>query len=160
MTASETRHSLLDEMPAPGDRSIRTVQFVGRDRTGAFALGLVRAMGDDALAYVSDGRSSGTWLSGSLSDAKLALSGRGKDRIEGRLSPGVVKGEGEVAGRHIEFQLETADQAAGVYRRLDRARSGTLESAWIVGNDGAVVGLTTSGDRVVLGYRLEGDDTG
>lgn len=121
------------------------VVYAGRANTGRLAIA-VAVKGEQAAAYLCDGRSVEAWLRGTAVQGKIDLftkdrSGRLTAALDGRDLAGVAS----LGGREYSFTIGVAGPPAGLYR----GRDGSTTIGWIVLPDGSQVGIATTGDSSV-----------
>ncbi|MCM0676622.1 hypothetical protein NCC78_18300 [Micromonospora phytophila] len=97
-----------------------------------------------ATAYVCDGRRLEIWLRGTVTDGKLALTGKEGARLTGTVDGGKAAGELVVGTRRWTF---TATAAAGtapvLYRATASVRDAGVDGGWIMRPDGTQIGVVT-----------------
>ena len=105
---------------------------------------------DRVLAYVCDGKSTGTWFSGAPSeDGTLALTATDGARLSGRIADGALSGTVTLAGDPSPrpFHSKSVSAPAGLYRARGEGRGQPAVGGWIVLADGSQRGgvRTSSG---------------
>jgi len=93
-----------------------------------------------AVAYVCDGRRTEAWLSGTLTDGKLALRGKGGS-LSGSVRGNAVFGTVKVGDRSWPYSAQIAKRPAGLYRADAALRGVRNRIGWIVLQDGRQVGI-------------------
>ena len=116
--------------------------YVGRDAARRTSVAVAVRDGKVA-AYVCDGRSVESWLTGTAS-GKTATLVAGSDRLVAEATEGALHVTGTVRGRPVDVTAALASAPAGLYR-LD-GDSTTI--GWIIQPDGTQVGLKVSGGIV------------
>ncbi len=116
--------------------AVYTGRTTGREATLAIAV-----KGNRAVAYVCDGRSVESWLTGTHAAGRLTLRSKSGDQLAGTLATGAVTGTVTVRGRQLPFTIDKADPPAGLYR--GKTSSSTI--GWIVLPDGSQVGIDNDG---------------
>jgi hypothetical protein len=108
----------------------------------------VVVQGDQALAYVCDGRSVGHWLGGEVVDGSLQLASAAGTHLDARIEAGVVEGTLRLGGKALAFTARPAVEGrTGLYRLEDEPEPGyTL--GWIQLETG-IRGLATSSKGTV-----------
>jgi len=139
-----SEQSTTSASPSPtgtskGDQFPDKVVYAGRtdDKGAAIA---VAVLGDQAAAYLCDGRNVESWLRGTAEDGELKLRAKNGDRLEATLNGSKITGEIEVGDEKLEFTIGEAKRPAGLYR----ARGSDTTIGWIVLPDGSQVGIQTS----------------
>jgi hypothetical protein len=117
--------------------------YVGRDATRRISVAVAVRDGK-AAAYVCDGKSLESWLTGTVSGATAMLTAGG-DRLVAELDADWLTVSGTVRGRAVHIRAKLASEPAGLYR-LSGTNGTTI--GWIVQPDGSQVGLETQRDRV------------
>jgi hypothetical protein len=110
--------------------------YVGRDAARRTSVAV--AVRDGKLAaYVCDGKSVESWLTGTAVGTTATLTAGG-DRLVAQVVAGGLHITGTVHGRTVDVTAALASAPAGLYR-LDAANGTTV--GWIVQPDGTQVGL-------------------
>jgi hypothetical protein len=122
---------------------LSTAVYVGRDAARRTSVAIAVKEGKVA-AYVCDGKSVESWLTGTAVGTTATLTG-GSDRLLAELVTGELRVTGTVRGRPVEVTATLASAPAGLYR----VSSGGTTIGWIVQPDGTQVGLQTNGTEVV-----------
>jgi hypothetical protein len=117
--------------------------YVGRDATRRISVAVAVRDGK-AAAYVCDGKSLESWLTGTVSGATAMLTAGG-DRLVAELDADWLTVAGTVRGRAVHIRAKLASEPAGLYR-LSGTNGTTI--GWIVQPDGSQVGLETQRDCV------------
>jgi hypothetical protein len=117
--------------------------YVGRDATRRISVAVAVRDGK-AAAYVCDGKSLESWLTGTVSGATAMLTAGG-DRLVAELDADWLTVSGTVRGRAVHIRAKLASEPAGLYR-LSGTNGTTI--GWIVQPDGSQVGLETQNGRV------------
>jgi hypothetical protein len=121
--------------PATAAAYLSTAVYVGRDAARRTSVAVAVRDGKVA-AYVCDGRSVESWLTGTASGTTATLSG-GSDRLVAEVKEGGLHVTGTVRGRPVDMTAALASVPAGLYR-LD-TNGATV--GWIIQPDGTQVGL-------------------
>jgi hypothetical protein len=116
--------------------------YVGRDAARRTSVAVAVRNGKVA-AYVCDGRSVESWLTGTATGTTATLVAGG-DRLVAEVTEGALRVTGTVRGRPVDVTAALASAPAGLYR-LD-GNSTTI--GWIIQPDGTQVGLKVSGGVV------------
>jgi hypothetical protein len=114
------------------------IVYAGRTKDRSTALA-VAVLGDQAAAYVCDGRSVESWLRGTAKDGEVKLTSKTGDKLEAKLEGAVLTGTIEVRDRRHTFAIKEAKKPAGLYR----ARGSKTVIGWIILEDGSEVGIET-----------------
>lgn len=114
-------------------------------------VGLVVDQDDDkVLAYVCDGKSVGTWLTGAPNeDGTLSLTAADGARVSGRIAGGELAGTVTLPGDPTPhaFKARSVSEPAGLYRNKGEVQGQPAVGGWIVLADGSQRGgiRTSSG---------------
>ena len=95
---------------------------------------------DKVLAYVCDGKSIGTWLTGKPGDdGTLTLAAADGARLTGRIAGGRLSGTVALPGHSAPhpFTASTVSAPAGLYRAKGEVRGQSAVGGWIVLADGS-----------------------
>ncbi|MEP6651546.1 MAG: hypothetical protein ABJA74_16775, partial [Lapillicoccus sp.] len=114
--------------------------YVGRDAARRTSVAMAVRDGKVA-AYVCDGKSVESWLTGTASGTTATLTS-GSDRLVAELRTGELHVTGTVHGRPVDVVARLSSTPAGLYR-LSMTDGTTV--GWIVQPDGTQVGLETRG---------------
>ena len=116
------------------------VVYAGRtdDDTAAIA---VAVLGDQAAAYLCDGRNVEAWFRGTVEGGDLSLKSKSGGTLQAELDGDHIKGTVQVNNDTLRFEINEAKKPAGLYR----ARGSQTTIGWIVLEDGSQVGVQTSG---------------
>lgn len=145
--ASATKHADDDQFP-------HKAVYAGRSEDGHLAVA-VAVLGDQAAAYICDGRSREAWLRGTVDGDRVRLTSRHGYRLTAELDDGRLEGVVIGDGRRWEFEIRPAEKPAGLYR----AKGSTTTVGWIRLSDGSVVGIATDADGTSeAAPTLESDD--
>lgn len=117
------------------------VVYAGKASTGRLAIA-VAVKGEQAAAYLCDGRNVEAWLRGTAAQGKAVLSTKdGSSRLTAALDGQDLTGVVSIGGREYPFTIGVASPPAGLYRGAD----GSTTIGWIVLPDGSQVGIATTG---------------
>ena len=111
--------------------------YVGRASDGRTTVALAVSK-DRAAAYLCDGRSAESWLSGRVSGASAELSGAGSTLTAQRTETGATA-TFTLNGHTLTAAVTPAAKPAGLYRA--RTSNGRTTIGWIVLPDGTQVGI-------------------
>jgi hypothetical protein len=147
------------EAPAPTTTAAPAfateVVYAGRATNSRLAIA-VAVKGDQAAAYLCDGRSVEAWLRGTAAQGRVVLSTKdGKSRLTAALDGQNLAGTASVGGRDYPFVIGVAKPPAGLYRGSD----GSTTLGWIVLPDGSQVGIATTGDSSMPAPELNPQDS-
>lgn len=117
----------------------------------------VTVQGDEATAYVCDGKAVEAWYQGVAKDGTVELEGKGGDTLTGTLDGDTITGTISAQGESWTFTAEQARQPAGLYR----SSNGSVTTGWIRQSDGSVTGLASNGKPagpldIATAQRVEG----
>jgi len=137
-TASESDED--EESPEEDDKFPEEVVYAGRaeDNAGAVA---VAVLGDQAAAYFCDGRNVESWFRGTVEGTDISLTSKSDVTLEARLDGDHIKGSVQINNDTVKFEIDEAKRPAGLYR----ARGSKTTIGWIVLEDGAQLGVQTTG---------------
>ena len=134
--------------PPPAEPAAEAVQTVYTGRSDPRAVTVAIAVdGDQAAAYVCDGKKIEAWLEGTLTGGQISLQGENGARLTGTVAGDDVSGTvWASADKKWQFTATTAAPPAGLYRA--QSEDGSSRIGWIVLPDGEQVGvLSRSGER-------------
>lgn len=116
------------------------VVYAGRteDRPAAIA---VAVLGNQAAAYLCDGRNVEAWFRGTVEGENISAESKSGATLQAELDGKEIKGTVQVENDTLEFEIDEAKQPAGLYR----ARGSKTTIGWIVLQDGSQVGVQTTG---------------
>jgi hypothetical protein len=116
------------------------VVYAGRaeDNAGAVA---VAVLGDQAAAYFCDGRNVESWFRGPVEGTDISLTSKSDATLEARLDGDHIKGSVQINDDTVKFEIDEAKKPAGLYR----AGGSKTTIGWIVLEDGAQLGVQTTG---------------
>ena len=137
-TASPNRTATAE--PA-GDEFPNKVVYAGRTDDDRAAIA-VAVLGDQASAYLCDGRNVESWMRGTAQDGELKLRAKNGDTLEAKLDGSKIEGKIEIGDEKLDFRVGEAKRPAGLYR----ARGTKYTIGWIVLSDGSQVGIETRND--------------
>ena len=116
------------------------VVYAGRTDDGSATIA-VAVLGDQAAAYLCDGRSVESWFRGTVEGADISLKSKSGATLEATLDGDHIKGTVEIKNDTQKFEINEANKPAGLYR----ARGSKATIGWIVLEDGSQVGVQTTG---------------
>ena len=116
------------------------VVYAGRTDDGSTTIA-VAVLGDQAAAYLCDGRSVESWFRGTVEGADVSLKSKSGATLEATLDGDHIKGTVEIKNDTQKFEINEANKPAGLYR----ARGSKATIGWIVLEDGSQVGVQTTG---------------
>jgi hypothetical protein len=130
------------------------VVYAGRASASQLAIA-VAVKGDQAAAYLCDGRSIEAWLRGTAEQGKVVLSTKdGSARLTAALDGQNLAGTASVGGREYPFVIGVAEPPAGLYRGSE----GSTTIGWIGLPDGSQVGIARTGGSPVPAPALDPQD--
>jgi hypothetical protein len=118
------------------------VVYAGRTDDDSAAIA-VAILGDQAAAYLCDGRDVESWLRGTVKGDEISLTSKKGASLEARLVHGALEGKIEVADKDLHFTITEAKPPGGLYR----ARGAKTTIGWIILPDGSQVGIQTTGEE-------------
>lgn len=126
---------------APAPQFPAEVVYAGRANTSRLAIA-VAVKGEQAVAYLCDGRNVEAWLRGTATQGKVDVSTKdGSGRLTAALDGQNLTGVATIGGREYPFTIGVAAAPAGLYR----GDGGSTTIGWIVLPDGSQVGIATTG---------------
>ena len=134
--APTTAPTAVPTTPAYAAAYLSPAVYVGRDATRRTRVAVAVRDGTVA-AYVCDGKSVESWLTGTATGTTATLTAGG-DRLVAEVAGGGLHITGTVRGRPVDVTAAPASAPAGLYR-LDATNGTTV--GWIVQPDGTQVGL-------------------
>jgi hypothetical protein len=116
------------------------VVYAGRTDDGPAAIA-VAVLGNQAAAYVCDGRNVESWFRGTVEGGRITLKSKSGATLQAELDGDHLKGTVEINNDTQKFEINEANKPAGLYR----ARGSKTTIGWIVLEDGSQVGVQTTG---------------
>ena len=116
------------------------VVYAGRTDDGPAAIA-VAVLGNQAAAYVCDGRNVESWFRGTVEGGRLSLKSKSGEALQAELDGDHLKGTVQIKSGTQKFEINEASKPAGLYR----ARGSKTTIGWIVLEDGSQVGVQTTG---------------
>ncbi|HEV2930013.1 MAG TPA: hypothetical protein VGW74_15070 [Propionibacteriaceae bacterium] len=129
------------------------VVYAGRTDDDSAAIA-VAILGDQAAAYLCDGRDVESWLRGTVKGDEISLTSKKGASLEARLVHGALEGKIEVADKEQHFTINEAKPPAGLYR----ARGAKTTIGWIILPDGSQEGIQTTGEESTAAPKLDPDN--
>jgi hypothetical protein len=126
------------------------VVYAGRTDEGTAAVA-VAVLGDQAAAYVCDGRSVESWFRGTVERGNISLESKSGATLEAELDGDHLKGTVQIGNDTQKFEINEAKRPAGLYR----ARGSGTTIGWIVLEDGSQVGVQTTGTETTPAPQLD-----
>ena len=156
-TADQTTGAATSPSPPPTNTAVATssvsasesvednkfpekVVYAGRTDEGSATIA-VAVLGDQAAAYLCDGRSVESWFRGPVEGADISLKSKSGATLQATLDGDHIKGTVEIKNGTQKFEINEANKPAGLYR----ARGSKTTIGWIVLEDGSQVGVQTTG---------------
>lgn len=97
----------------------------------------VTVEGANVIAYACDGATTETWLSGTITDGKIDITGKNNSRMTGTLNGDDLVGEIELGDEQWDYTAGKVQAPAGLYV----AEQNGEKVAWIVDAAGSVTGV-------------------
>jgi hypothetical protein len=116
------------------------VVYAGRTDDGPAAIA-VAVLGNQAAAYVCDGRTVESWFRGTVEGGRLSLKSKSGETVQAELDGDHLKGTVQIKNETQKFEINEASKPAGLYR----VRGSKTTIGWIVLEDGSQVGVQTTG---------------
>jgi hypothetical protein len=128
------------------------VVYAGRTDDGPAAIA-VAVLGNQAAAYVCDGRNVESWFRGTVEGGRLSLKSKSGEALQAELDGDHLKGTVQIKNDTQKFEINEASKLAGLYR----ARGSKTTIGWIVLEDGSQVGVQTTGADSSAAPQLDPD---
>ena len=129
------------------------VVYTGRTDDGPAAIA-VAVLGNQAAAYVCDGRNVESWFRGTVEGGRLSLKSKSGEALQAELDGDHLKGTVQIKSGTQKFEINEASKPAGLYR----ARGSKTTIGWIVLEDGSQVGVQTTGADSSAAPQLDPDN--
>jgi hypothetical protein len=129
------------------------VVYAGRTDDGPAAIA-VAVLGNQAAAYVCDGRNVESWFRGTVEGGRLSLKSKSGEALQAELDGDHLKGTVQIKNDTQKFEINEASRPAGLYR----ARGSKTTIGWIVLEDGSQVGVQTTGADSSAAPQLDPDN--
>ena len=129
------------------------VVYAGRTDDGPAAIA-VAVLGNQAAAYVCDGRNVESWFRGTVEGGRLSLKSKSGEALQAELDGDHLKGTVQIKNGTQKFEINEASKPAGLYR----ARGSKTTIGWIVLEDGSQVGVQTTGADSSAAPQLDPDN--
>jgi hypothetical protein len=129
------------------------VVYAGRTDDGPAAIA-VAVLGNQAAAYVCDGRNVESWFRGTVEGGRLSLKSKNGEALQAELDGDHLKGTVQIKNDTQKFEINEASRPAGLYR----ARGSKTTIGWIVLEDGSQVGVQTTGADSSAAPQLDPDN--
>jgi hypothetical protein len=129
------------------------VVYTGRTDDGPAAIA-VAVLGNQAGAYVCDGRNVESWFRGTVEGGRLSLKSKSGEALQAELDGDHLKGTVQIKNDTQKFEINEASRPAGLYR----ARGSKTTIGWIVLEDGSQVGVHTTGADSSAAPQLDPDN--
>jgi hypothetical protein len=121
----------------------RTAVTFAAKVTGSRAYIALASRGEQAIAYVCDGRRVESWLRGSTAGGLLSLTGPNGGRIIGTVDGGLATGSFRLSTGSWQFQAPVVRPPSGLYAASAIVRRARVTAGWIVLPSGKQVGVLT-----------------
>ncbi len=137
------------DTPPAAEAEVVEQNWIGELENGASIA--ITIKGGKAEAYVCDGRSMELWLSGTVANGKIELTGNDA-RLSGVIRGDSATGEMVVGVRRWKFTARPGEDAAvksgtgtapAIYRATDEVRKAGIDGGWIMLPDGTQIGIVT-----------------
>jgi hypothetical protein len=129
------------------------VVYAGRTDDGPAAIA-VAVLGNQAAAYVCDGRNVESWFRGTVEGGRITLESKSGATLQAELDGDHLKGTVQIKNGTQKFEINQANKPAGLYR----ARRSNTAIGWIVLEDGSQVGVQTTGTDSSAAPQLDPDN--
>jgi hypothetical protein len=126
------------------------VVYAGRTDDGPAAIA-VAVLGNQAAAYVCDGRNVESWFRGSVDGGRISLKSKSGEMLRAELDGDHIKGTVQIKNDTQKFEINEASKPAGLYR----ARGSETTIGWIVLEDGSQVGVQITGTESTAAPQLD-----
>lgn len=139
--------------PAPTREAVYTGHTSGNEVTVAVAVS-----GEEASAYICDGKRVESWLEGTVSGEQVNLQGRNGAQLTATLSDDAALGMVTVAEQQLPFSAAVAGPPAGIYEGRATVDGEPNRIGWIVLPSGRQVGINNVAGKREPAPALEPDD--
>ncbi|WP_223256400.1 hypothetical protein [Micromonospora endophytica] len=144
-----------EQDPSSAGTEVNSVEqnWIGQLENGATIA--ITVKNGKAEAYVCDGREMEVWLSGTVRDGKIELTGKDA-KLDGIIRGDSASGEMVVGVRRWKFEAQPEEKVveeanvkvgeattAAIYRASDEARKAGIDGGWIFLPDGNQIGIVT-----------------
>jgi hypothetical protein len=126
------------------------VVYAGRTDDGSAAIA-VAVLGDQAAAYLCDGRNVESWFRGTVEGANISLKSKSGATLQATLDDDHIKGTVEIKNDTLRFEINEAKKPAGLYR----ASGSKTTIGWIVLEDGSQVGVQSTDTETSAAPQLD-----
>lgn len=128
-----------DAAAPPAEQQAAEAVYVGRTEPEALTVAIA-VTGDQAAAYLCDGKKVEAWMQGTVTDGQVTLEGEEGGRLTGTIDGDTVTGTAWLSQtRKWEFSATVAGPPAGLYTAEDA--DGGIRVGWIVLPSGEQVGV-------------------
>ncbi|MGH3822322.1 MAG: hypothetical protein ACRDRA_05720 [Pseudonocardiaceae bacterium] len=124
----------------PPEAAPQQATYTGRTG-GNEATIAIAVQGDQAAAYVCDGRRVEAWLQGTISGDQLSLQGARGANATGTLEGDSIVGTVSLGGKQWPYSARLAGPPAGLYQGSGPVNGAPNRIGWIVLPDGSQVGV-------------------
>src|SRR5262245_12429798 len=121
----------LASSPTATTGGLEHANFVGMVTGGGAAIA-ISVLNGRAIAYFCDGKTMDAWMSGTMADGKLLLTGKRGAHAEVNVSAGHAQGMVMVNGTPHAFSVTTANRPAGLFRSIAVVKGTPVKAGWIV----------------------------
>ncbi|MFF0722925.1 hypothetical protein [Micromonospora sp. NPDC003816] len=150
-----------DRDPSSAGTEVNSVEqnWIGQLENGATIA--ITVKNGKAEAYVCDGREMEVWLSGTVRDGKIELTGKDA-KLTGVIRGDVASGEMVVGVRRWKFTARPEEKtddapvvksgsgtAPAIYRATEEIRAAGIDGGWIMLPDGTQIGIVTWNGRPI-----------
>jgi hypothetical protein len=143
--------------PSAGETEVEKfpnkVVYAGRTDDDSAAIA-VAILGDQAAAYLCDGKDVEAWFRGKVVGDEISLTSKRGAALEAKLIHGALEGKIELGDEELTFTIPQAEPPAGVYR----ARGSKTTIGWVVLPDGSQEGIQTTGEESAPAPELDPDN--
>lgn len=129
--------------PKPAPPVVQAAVWAGRSAAREITVAVAVKDGK-AVAYVCDGKKIESWLTGTLAENRLTLTGPDGARLEGTATVDKVVGTVLAAGKTLSWTARTVKAPEGLYEGRTGVRGVVTKIGWIV-VDGIQTGLKRDG---------------
>jgi hypothetical protein len=120
----------------------------------------VAVAGEEASAYICDGKRVESWLEGTVSGEQVNLQGRNGAQLTATLTDNTALGMLTVAEQELPFSAAAAGPPAGIYEGQATVDGQPNRIGWIVLPSGRQVGINNVAGQREPAPRLDPDDIG
>lgn len=143
--------------PATTAAAPRQAVYIGHT-SGNEVTVAVAVSGEEASAYICDGKRVESWMEGTVSGEQVSLEGRGGTQLIATLTDDAALGSVTVAEKRLPFSASVAGPPAGIYEGKATVDGKPNRIGWIVLPSGRQVGINNVAGSRGPAPELDPDD--